>query len=171
LDSRVFRLIVQAAAAAGVDFREVDQHNDRWYRRLTWLVQELERQDEIEQWESRLRRIAAVAPTVKEEGRSKLVEMTLLIGNVLDGLYRPDQKQLSEKESKRQRSLADKDAWQSQFGDLNDPAVAARVEHFVANMELLMDRTAKQAAMAAPFGRHMKQDKEVAMMRGPARDA
>lgn len=163
--------MVQAAAAAGVDFSQYDQRDDKWQRRLIWIVQEYDRQNEIAYYESYARRLTGLAPITAKESIQKLGEVVQSIGNALDRLYHPEQEHLSETEEKRRRTAVDKDAWQSKFGQLDDPETQQKIERFAAGMQLLMEATEKKSRMDAPFGRHMQRDKEVAMMRGPARDA
>ena len=166
MGSRAEHLIVQAAAAAGIDYREHQSTDAKWFRRLNWITDVLHREHDIRYYSMRLQACLALLPIVSTDSRERVMELSQAYQDTLESLYYPERGTRDELQEKKNSIRSDKTAWESQFGDVNSPETEEKIEKWIAAMELLQEATAKQAATASPFGTRLQSDAAAALTRG-----
>lgn len=122
-------LILQAAVSGAIDFSKADFRRNDWWQKLTLILPEIQRQRQLDIYKCQLQHALAVIqlPKISEKSFDDFKEIVAdIISKIVDTYanpFKPRTKTWREDTAARLEQ-----AWKDQFGDPNDPEVAAAID-------------------------------------------
>lgn len=147
----VAALTIQAAVEGVVDFSQADPYDKHWYMYRQLVLAGLKKKKEIElsQLDAMTRWRWLVLHKLYGDNLSEETATSLTRPQKLafEALYFPEDD--AEEKALKTRVVSDMQAWENQFGSLDDPEVQKKLASWVENMERLMEETNQAVAQDA----------------------
>lgn len=137
---RQLRLIVRAALDGVIDFSQADFLDPRWHARLHLLLEELTQQDYREFLKMKAgRELAYISSPFHDENSwaAHTKAEAEYLEDWTDNLFGIK----TERGDRRARiAKAHRDAWQQEFGQMNDPETQRKIDETVASLRMQRDQ-------------------------------
>jgi hypothetical protein len=141
--------MIRAAAHRGIDFSQAAPDDRRWWKRLGWLLNELEGQDLLRNLEHLQRFQLGVLPLLADNARKTVVDELASLAGLMNELLFP----WESKDGKRVPGKSDTSEMRRQlverFGDPQDPAVKEKIARALEASRKERDKT-QQAGKPRP---------------------
>jgi hypothetical protein len=121
--------MVRAAAARGIDFEQADPDDKWWWLRTDLILEEIAQQDKLRWTELRHRHYAALVASgkISDDSFADAQEVAIECTNSAYKLLFPWEAAQSEAVNRDLIQM-----WYDEFGDPEDPEVAAKIDEWVA---------------------------------------
>jgi hypothetical protein len=128
-------LIVQAAADGVIDFSKAKLLETRWWTRLALILQQMQVQQQREQLRDMMGHLSSCLSNshLIFSGAKKMVETEQELFADLMETYNSSSRR-ERQNRRRDAAKAAVDAWTNQFGDPNDPHIAAEIDAAAAGL-------------------------------------